>query len=123
MKRSIYILCLFFLHFSNGQPILNETQKLATTCKIWGFLKYYHPNVASGKYDWDEQLFDILSKVDAAKTKKELSLVYQVWINSLGEVKKNSVALENNNVKYFYKNLDLKWIQETKFFSKEVSLK
>ena len=123
MKRSIYILCLFFLHFSNGQPLPTETQKLATTCKIWGFLKYYHPNVASGKYDWDEQLFDILTKVDTAKTKKELSLVYESWINSLGEVQKNSVALENTNVKYFYKNLDLNCIEETTFFSKEVSSK
>lgn len=123
MKRSIYIICLFFLQFSNGQPILTETQKLVSTCKIWGFLKYYHPNVASGKYDWDEQLFDVLNKVDAAKTKKELSLVYENWINSLGEVKKNGVAIENINVKYFYKNLDLNWIEETTFFSKEVSAK
>ncbi len=28
--------------------------------RVWGFLKYHHPAVASGEYDWDYELFRVL---------------------------------------------------------------
>ena len=30
--------------------------------KIWGFLKYHHPEVGKGKYDWDDELLQFLSE-------------------------------------------------------------
>jgi hypothetical protein len=33
-----------------------QVQELALLSKTWGLLKYYHPNVATGKYDWDSIL-------------------------------------------------------------------
>ena len=79
------MLLLFQTGFA--QDKLSETQKLSATAKIWGFLKYYHPNVADGSKNWDQQLFQILPQVEQAKTKKEFSLVIENWIASLGEVK------------------------------------
>src|SRR3546814_15876690 len=35
---------------------------LAVLGKIWGFLKYYHPAVARGEYNWDNELFRILPR-------------------------------------------------------------
>ncbi|MGC3977414.1 MAG: hypothetical protein QM751_03810 [Paludibacteraceae bacterium] len=29
-----------------------NTSDLAVLCKVWGYLKYYHPAVVEGKYDW-----------------------------------------------------------------------
>ena len=42
---------------------LTETKKIVTTCKVWGFLKYYHSNVANGNFDWDAELIEILPKL------------------------------------------------------------
>ena len=39
-----------------SQIILDENEKLFATAKVWGFLKYYHPSVAKGEFDWDSQL-------------------------------------------------------------------
>src|SRR5690606_2510722 len=33
---------------------------LALLGKTWGFLKYHHPEVGKGKYDWDDELFQFL---------------------------------------------------------------
>ncbi len=38
--------------------------------KKWGFLKYYHPKVAAGKFDWDLQFFAALTKVQLVKNKR-----------------------------------------------------
>jgi hypothetical protein len=38
-----------------------KIENLAMVAKVWGFLKYYHPAVAEGKYNWDYELFKILA--------------------------------------------------------------
>lgn len=48
----------------------NETTRLAGLAKVWGFLKYYHPNVARGYWDWDDVLIDTIESVKAAETKE-----------------------------------------------------
>ncbi|RYZ67733.1 MAG: hypothetical protein EOP09_10555, partial [Proteobacteria bacterium] len=41
-----------------AQPI-TQTQTLVAIGRVWGFLKYYHPQVARGKIDWDGQLIQL----------------------------------------------------------------
>ncbi len=72
---------------STGKSVLTDTDKLTSLCQVWGFLKYYHRDVARGKYDWDQELFRNIGAVSAAKDKEELSLVYMTWISSLNPVK------------------------------------
>ena len=122
MKKTVLFLGLLILQFSYAQK-LTETQKLATTCKVWGFLKYYHPQVASGKFNWDDQLFSVLPKIEQASTKEEFSKILENWIDSLGDVKKIAPIKDSDTVKYFYKNLDLAWLDKTTYFSKKVSEK
>lgn len=122
MKKIILI--AFFLLFQNSfsKPI-TETQKLAATCKVWGFLKYYHPNVADGSKNWDEQLFLILPQIEKAQTTEEFSLVIEKWIASLGEIKSYKQGNPSSKKDYFDKNFDLSWISNTEFFSKPLSQK
>ncbi|RPD98614.1 hypothetical protein EGM88_05325 [Aureibaculum marinum] len=123
MKTKLFLLIAFF-HFTNNltaQSKLSEIDKLASTAKVWGFLKYYHPQVAQGKFNWDNELLKILPKVEQSKNKEELSLIYLNWINSLGEIKKCN-SCHNNHSNYFDKNFDLSWIQNSNSFTKEVSL-
>lgn len=120
------ITLLFFLVLSQSifaQTKLTENQKLFATCKVWGYLKYYHPQVASGKFDWDKQLFVVLPKIEQAKTKEEFSLVLENWIDSLGEVKKIAPIIPEKDIEYFDKNFDLSWINSNKLFSKNLSKK
>lgn len=124
MQKIFFSLTLFlFLQITQAQQSLTETEKLATTAKVWGFLKYYHPTVSSGKYDWDKELFTILPKIEKAKNKKEFSEVIEYWITSLGEVKKVAPIVVSNEIKYFDKNLNAAWLNNSHFFSKSLSQK
>jgi C-terminal processing protease CtpA/Prc len=62
--------------------------------KIWGFLKYYHPNVAAGEFDWDGELFKILPEILEAKNPQERDAAITEWITDLGtfEEEKKQVA-------------------------------
>ena len=39
-----------------GQLSNNQIEDLHVLGMIWGFLKYYHPNIASGMFNWDNEL-------------------------------------------------------------------
>ncbi|MCV9928066.1 S41 family peptidase [Flavobacterium sp. LS1R49] len=121
MQKITLFLLLVFSHTIFSQTKITETEKLAATCKVWGFLKYYHPKVANGDFNWDNQLLEVLPKIEEAKTKKEFSLVLENWIVSLGEVKDIAPIIDPKGVAYFDENFDLSWIDSNKLFSKKLS--
>ncbi|TGD58009.1 S41 family peptidase [Flavobacterium humi] len=123
----IYFLLFFSVLIGSqtclAQEKLTETEKLICTAKIWGFLKYYHPKVANGKYDWDTQLFEILPKIEKAQDKTALSSVFSQWIASLGEISRCNSCGTDSKKEYFTKNFDLNWTQDRNLFSDEVCKK
>ncbi len=121
MKIFIYLYIILQVNLGFAQTNITETQKLASTCKVWGFLKYYHPKVANGEFNWDEKLFEVLPKIEQAKTQEAFSLVLENWIDSLGEIRKIAPIIIQKNLEYFDKNFDLLWISNNKFFSKKLS--
>jgi len=102
---------------------ISKNDELAATAKIWGFLKYYHPQVAKGKFDWDAQLLKILPKVEQAESKEELSRIYLGWIDSLGEVPQCKKCDRDSNLSYFDKNFDLSWLENPSLFTDGLSKK
>ncbi len=63
-----------------------QIENLATLARVWGFLKYHHPAVASGTRQWDYDLFRILPAVLAAPDRPHANNVLLSWIDSLGHV-------------------------------------
>ena len=121
MKKALLVVFFTLSNFCFTQN-LTETQKLVATCKVWGFLKYYHPKVANGEFNWDNQLFEVLPKIEQAKNIEEYSLVIENWIISLGEIKEIAPIATLKNVEYFDKNFNLSWFN-SKIFSKKLSKK
>jgi carboxyl-terminal processing protease len=83
-------LCLSLCISTPAQNIekLSDQQihHLALLGQVWGFLKYYHPVVAKGKFDWDKELFRKIHTVKRARDGNEFSSVLVSWIDSLGAV-------------------------------------
>lgn len=106
--------------FDNGSKINNLSQSnienLKTVGLIWGFLKYYHPNVSTGDYNWDYELLRILPKINNVST-SERDQILTDWINSFGDFS----VVKNQNVAYNVKmKPDLDWISKSNF-SEELS--
>ena len=112
-----------FANLYCAQTKLTETQKLAATCKVWGYLKYYHPNVADGSKNWDEQLFEFYHKLKKHKPKRIFISYWKTGLTSQGEVKGNKATKAESKVEYFNKNFNLSWIRDSKVFSKNLSKK
>ena len=55
--------------------------------RIWGFLKYYHPAVGAGDYNWDAELFRIMPSIIHVKNTNERNKIFEDWIDRLGTPK------------------------------------
>lgn len=112
------LLYLFLISYINiySQPVKkNQVDHLSAFGKVWGFLKYYHPNVAHGKFNWDTTLVSNYQKVMLAKDKNEFNFILLRIIHSLGPVP------ENTEKKTFFpdsikKNFNIGWINDTAVF-------
>ncbi|MCF2220355.1 peptidase S41 [Chryseobacterium sp. PS-8] len=93
----------------------NNIENLKKLGLIWGYLKYYHPNVAEGNYNWDYELFRIYHKLENVSAEQRDQILTD-WIKGLGKFQtvKNS---EPKNVKI---KPDLDWITSSGF-SKELT--
>ena len=69
-----------------SQTTVDEANKIAVFCKLWGFLKYYHPTVAKGQPDWDREFTSRYQVVTSLHSKTAINQYYSEWIYSLGEV-------------------------------------
>ncbi|MCI9845277.1 S41 family peptidase [Flavobacterium pectinovorum] len=122
MQKTTLILLVIFLQITFSYAKITETEKLSATCKVWGFLKYYHPKVAGGELNWDNQLLEKLPKIERAQTKEEFSLILENWIDELGPVKEVAPIAVPKDIEFFDKNFDLNWFNN-KLFSKKLSKK
>lgn len=48
--------------------------------KVWGFVKYHHPDPAAGTVDWDSALFDVLPDLLAALSPAQANDVLAQWL-------------------------------------------
>lgn len=120
--RFIFTICLFLSVSTIIAQTEQETRNIATLCKVWGFLKYYHPEVAKGKLDWDKEFMIRVKTASALKSKEETCKFYLDWIESLGEVKKCKKC-DNAIPDSLKKNLDNEWLGDTAIFSIDLTKK
>jgi hypothetical protein len=108
--------------FDNGSkfelPILDEIQKrnLFVLGKVWGFVKYNHPEIAKGTISWDYELFRILPVIDNKDFDSELVN----WISKLGTFKTTIKKLPKEDEVKLLPNTS--WISNTSLISKDLSV-
>jgi len=71
-------------------PKLNKQKidNLELLGKIWGFLKYHHPAVAAGNYNWDYELFRMLPEYLKITDNTKRDEFILRWIEKYGEIPK-----------------------------------
>jgi hypothetical protein len=94
-------------------PALNDQliSDLELLGKVWGFLKYHHPEVAKGNYNWDYELFRVLPEYLKTKNTKIRDKVLMDWIGKYGKIKPHSPKLKGNADAYIKPNLS--WVDNS----------
>ena len=78
--------------------------------RVWGFLKYHHPEIAKGNYNWDFELFRFLPTYIGVESQDERDKLIIDWIDSLGELKACSRCKQGDEDAFL--KSDLAWIDK-----------
>ncbi len=90
----------------------SQIENLKTLGLVWGFLKYYHPNIAKGNFNWDYELFRIIPKIMNLENNNMRDNILLNWIESLGAFEKATEVKTKKEIKI---EPDLYWIQNSSF--------
>jgi hypothetical protein len=94
----------------------DSTSKLAATCRVWGLLKYHHPNVTKGLINWDSVLIISLDKIINAETVYDMNRELLRLIKSAGSIKFKYLKKMTSNIPTdSLLNVDLCWIGQSFF--------
>ena len=84
----------------------NNIENLKVLGLVWGYLKYYHPAIATGNLNWDYELLRMISKMNS-KNKTERDVILSSWIETLGTFKTEKANIPKSDIKL---TPDLNWI-------------
>ena len=107
--------------YQAGEPLSKEKiNGLFLLGKVWGFLKYFHPQIAAGRSDWDNELVAFLPGYSKTTSKKERSDSLLSWINRQGAVPKKKAG-SYDGIKDAKLNPDFSWISSKNFYPELVA--
>src|SRR6185369_1098339 len=96
-----------------------QIQNLATTGKVWGFLKYHHPVITGGQRHWDYELLRLLPTILSAPGRATANAAMAKWIAGLGPVKPCAcVNLDENDI---HLRPRLAWLADKNLLGTELS--
>ena len=96
--------------FSLTQADTQQVKRLTKLAKIWGFLKYYHPQVASGDIHWDYELFRMLPSIQNSHFDEALA----EWLTSMDNT---DAATRDPNFSDAKLHPDIDWVSDTSWLN------
>ncbi len=94
-----------------------QTQRIALYSKVWGFLKYHHPNVAGGTINWDSVFIAQIDQVMATKNRAQLNAELSALISAAGPIDHPRTARLSGDI--YSKNHDLRWLKDSSVLNKQ----
>ena len=87
--------------------------------KVWGFVKYHHPEIAAGNVNWDYELFRILPKIWVESDEERVNGEIVAWLSMLGKIStKDRNTMQEENIKL---SPDTAWIKDEQLLGTQLS--
>ena len=113
MKK--FFILFIFTSLSYGQTI-TPTEINQQVGLVWGLIKYHHPEVSRGKFDWDKELLTVLKETEDVSAQKELDKILLQLCKKVNTKRTRFKERKDTaSEELFRKNEDYEWIRETGF--------
>ncbi|MDH6254173.1 carboxyl-terminal processing protease [Chryseobacterium sp. H1D6B] len=91
-----------------------QVSELEDVCKTWGSLKYFHPEIAVGKHDWDSILIASISSILDHKDNNSFQIQIDKMFETAGKNTAPEFILDKNLHPYTIKNINHSWIEKSR---------
>jgi hypothetical protein len=92
-------------------PTVSEqlSENLYLLGKVWGYLKYHHPRVTAGCFDWDAELLGVIEGATLAKSRDEASYLIGRWIRDLDDPLRDCGSKPSASEHF---SVDKRWLED-----------
>lgn len=108
------------ISFSNISE--EKTMDIAKLCKVWGVVKYYHPEVIAGNINWDYELFRVMPYI--LEEDSDVNSILYEWIHSFDS--RSSFGDIDQRYQISEDSIQLSpstdWCKDEKYLGKNLSL-
>ncbi|MGG7036333.1 MAG: S41 family peptidase [Flavobacterium sp.] len=116
MKKILLLLTMLQSLVSSSQVTFTEVQRCKQIGLVWGLMKYHHPEVSKGKYNWDSEFVSLFSKANEISNQEEMNVLLSNFIHASGDkfkLEKGKTTIDKEHL--FIKNYDYSWINASVF--------
>jgi carboxyl-terminal processing protease len=115
MKRTLlFILFSVIVLFAISQDPSYQ-QKLYYTCKVWGFVKYYHSRVSICQVNWDSVLVSALPLIKSAGSNNDFNDALASMLSAAGPTAIATTPSPDTLPAELKRNLNFGWINDPVF--------
>jgi hypothetical protein len=108
-------ICLIALNANSQMP--SYQQKLYYTCKVWGFVKYYHSQVSNCLVNWDSVLIANLPAIKNATSDSAFNDILDTMLAAAGPMAIATTAMPDTLPALLKQNRNFSWISDPVFRS------
>ena len=123
MNKIYLLLTLLSCHAIFSQSQVSENQRTENFIHIWGLLKYQHPEVSKGYFDFNAEFITEFEKLEGITNRDKLNEELLKWAQKFNsgkaKFKSNSKLLKTKGL--FTKNADFNWIENSGFSMELIS--
>ncbi|MGB3342298.1 MAG: S41 family peptidase [Aequorivita sp.] len=117
MKKLILIIFIVSVTTLNAQTKLQVSQ-LYDLCNVWGNLKYFHPEIATGKHNWDSVLVSSVNQILKSEDKKVFQNEVEKLLQIAGLNNAPEFKIDYSAHPYTYRNINHSWIDKSQNLTK-----
>lgn len=118
-KYLITTFLLITISLSSIGQAIDTNKRIETFIKVWGFLKYYHPLVATGNLDWDSVFVNNIQGAIDVKKQNDFNNEILDVVNSIGKARKIKQQKIPDSL-FVMNRTNINWITTSTTFNNEV---
>ncbi len=101
-----------------------QKESLYKLCKVWGYVKYRHPDIIEGEINWDAELFRVMPEILQSENQENTNKILYDWLKKFPFEEKTDKKAEEYLTYPQKDNVgepESKWIYDEQFLGKDVS--
>lgn len=115
MKIKIIIIAILLFAVNVGQAqTKRQVSQLNDLCNVWGNLKYFHPEIATGKHNWDSVLVSSVNQILKSGDKKVFQSEIDKMLKIAGKNNASAFKIDYSAHPFTYRNINHSWINKSK---------
>ena len=119
MRKSLIYSLLLFSHVVFSKSPINDVEKYATFCRVYGIVKYYSNDVSQGKINWDAHTVDYIPKIEFVKNSEDFNQLLRDYLSIIIYKESDSpMLLDYDKIQKKYKidklekRISFDWIED-----------